>query len=618
MNLKFVTKIIGLGAKASAALLAPMITVQLAHAEDCAIVFSASTPPDIPADQRQSFLSLKNDAVAVELMSQMFKKAGYSTVYRLGGPKATKQNLSAAFAECKQRVKQGDRFTFYLCAHGSQMPVYFKAILGSPDQWLSEDINGIGSGWTKFSQNRENAVNEVSKGSGKKPGSWTDTEMHEFVKRVKTEDNARYLRQTLDSVITDSNIRSWVEELNSDKCTVLLESCHSGGATKRFVEERSMDTQTKCNYGLPNRNWPLNPMPLTSTLADLIGGSGTRAMASDTVVLTSVQGEEAAAALPFARSDFEGLGFGNNWLPAGDQFMVGVFTYLFAKDWYLHKFGPIKWRVAMGELTGALEHYSKVLKLEDDAKKPYIQQPQMDARHEEKNVLFFDGYQSGATKPPVTPSSNPKAPVAPNHKPTPPPAAPPSAQGQDSEVPKSSGSPSPNGRTALRNASAKFDNSYMRYHCPDKQALKLSIAPNFGRIATGTGVKFKLDLGTEGYLFIIDEDSSGAVQLLPWSTVEVGTSPEQLVEQAQCSSGTDLNVGGSRFTFRAGDAGHEHVKALLFLDEREALEFVKSWSSLNPKTASESRSLSSRSLVVVDNGQPRIFTADLEFEVVRG
>ncbi len=551
--------------------------VGFASAEDCAIVFVASAPPShrVPG-KPTGFEKYNCDEATTELMAHVFKRAGFQTVVRLSGIKATKDNLRAAIGELRSHVQPTDRFAIYLLAHGGELDGEF-SLYDPKSGWLCDAGNQSADVISALGDAIGGARAKISKQTGKPIKEWIKDKaaVGDYIKLL-TEDPTyvKPIQAYFHEVITDEDLRTYLHSVPTEKCTLMLESCHSGAAMAGFEGTRSITDDETEPLTRAVAFEPILPHEAgTESLADLFE-SNERSMTGNIVVAAAVQGAESANGIAFSRASIQDLQLGTDWLPTGDKAMIGLFTFLVIHHWADSRFSGVPWGRVMNAVAGDMQ----------SAK--FTQRPQMSARHLDEQIFFIG---DGSRPNPANPQ-----PARPNPDRT-----------------------RPSGRENPQVHGDNFARNFLNLHNPDESNLRLRLEPNMSQIPTGTTLSFTLDVTNPGYLFLVNYDSDGTVQLLPWSGVPVTENPQDLLEQAQCDPGQGLAVGRGRFRIFAKTVGREHVKALWFKSREMAIGFVRSWMAVKPAKEDATRSIDDRSLGVEPVSLSDFYTADLEFGVVR-
>ena len=548
----------------------------LSAAEDCAIIFCASAPESqLEPGKKNGFVEYKADQTTVELMSRVMRKSGYQTVIRLTGGGASKAALRSAVSECKSKLRAGDRFSLYVLGHGGKTD-YFVAPIFEKSNWCfvagDQTNKVVDSAFDLVEKTGKKVVNS----SGRKPANWNEKDVEAFWKGLYGDEQSKeVLQKYASTIITDKDLVDLTSEVPTAKTTLLIESCYSGLGLTAFELSRDLtggrfETLDKKDI-LPE--YDFIPRKSISIAESILGqGSTSRSLPRETVVVASVQGSEPALANAWKKSDVSELGYGDDWLPSTDRPMLGLFTFFLAKTWSNRQFKETPWSTMVDQLSAQFSRVS------NEKGEGISQRPQLAARHLPKPFLFK----------------------------------------QDAGEPQPKPQPAPSNQGGGSITAEFFTKNFLSLFNSDRSILDLNLAAGQLKYKAGDTLEFKLRTGAPGYLFVINFDTMGTIQLLPWAGLDLNGSTSDLLRAASCTSGQTLELGAGKYRLFAKDIGREKVKGILFKDRTLAEKFVNAWKAVSPKTEEDARRLDARAIGVQVVKLSDFYTVDLEFEVQGG
>ena len=555
-------------------------------AEDCAIVFSASAPESMENPKEiNPWVYFKADQTTVELMSRVMRKSGYKTVIRLAGTGATKSALRNAIAECSSKLKDGDRFCLYALGHGGPSEFFMKPLF-EKSNWSFVAGDQTKNTTKPLQTSLIKSIARIQEITGREFKNWSASDKDLCTKDLFAEEESReILRKYAATLITDTDLRNMVSKVPTSKATILVESCHSGLGLNAFESSRNLGSKGLSNFASLAKQDILPGYDFTDrksiSIAESILGQGSeaRSLPNEIVVMASVQGAEPAGGWPWMRQEVSDLGYGDDWIPSTSRPMLGLFTYFLARTWSNFNFRETPWSNVYSKLNDSFVKWR--IPEGPGQGKSTVQRPQIAARHLDKPFIF------------KTDTS--------------------SKDGQErTETPQKSTNP------AASVSADFFTKNFLSLFNSDRSILDLNLGGGQLKYKAGDTLEFKLRTGAPGYLFVINFDTMGTIQLLPWAGLDLNGSTSDLLRAASCTSGQTLELGAGKYRLFAKDIGREKVKGILFRDRTLAEKFVNAWKAISPKTEEDARRLDARAIGVQVVKLSDFYTIDLEFEVQGG
>jgi hypothetical protein len=168
-----------------------------------------------------------------------------------------------------------------------------------------------------------------------------------------------------------------------------------------------------------------------------------------------------------------------------------------------------------------------------------------------------------------------------------------------------------------------IEGNLLHFSNPDTNVLRLRVQADTPPTESGayrpdTRMRIEFTANQPGYLFVLNVDDQGFIQLVGWDRDELSTAyPETLVRQSQLDRDligrpTVVGRGTLEITTTARN-GTETWKAMLFANKEDALEFARLWASLAKGMSGHVRSIDWRVLPVGLRVRP--ITAEITYRV---
>ena len=141
-----------------------------------------------------------------------------------------------------------------------------------------------------------------------------------------------------------------------------------------------------------------------------------------------------------------------------------------------------------------------------------------------------------------------------------------------------------------------------------------------------TRVRFLLNVGVPGYLFVINRDDTDMAQMVGWDRTDLDLSDvEKMVDQSYLSQPDAFEFGrGTLKITTSARNGFENWKAFLFTDRNDAIKFARLWTDLTTDNKKRVRLTSfvgakldtvARIGVSSEDGSRALYTSEVHYRV---